>query len=123
MSKIREKNTQPEMALRLAVWAAGLRYRLHPRLPGKPDFAFVRAKVAVFVDGCFWHGCPIHGHQPKSNEDYWGPKLARNQARDRRINEELSAQGWLPLRFWEHEIKNGLASCVERVREAVHMRS
>lgn len=103
--------------LRRALWAAGLRYRLNwfPSLPGKPDIVFPGPKVGVFVDGCFWHGCPIHGHIPKSRENYWNPKLERNIQRDANATTQLSERGWRVLRFWEHQIKNELAQCAAEV--------
>lgn len=122
MALIKCRDTGPELRLRRALWATGLRYRLRPKLPGKPDLAFLRAKVAVFVDGCFWHGCPLHGHQPKSNSGYWAPKLARTQERDRVANAALEEMGWFPLRVWEHETNAGLAACVARIVEAVCQR-
>jgi DNA mismatch endonuclease (patch repair protein) len=123
MSRIKGTRTGPELALRRILWAEGLRYRLHSQLPGKPDLVFGKAKVAVFVDGCFWHGCPIHGHLPKSNQDYWSAKLARNTARDQATNTALAAQGWLPIRLWEHEVRKELDHCVSRITEAVRSRS
>lgn len=123
MASIPRHGTWPEQVLRKALWRAGLRYRLHPKLPGTPDLAFPRAKVAVFVDGCFWHCCPLHGRWPKSNEQFWGVKLARNMARDRKVDSELAVAGWLPVRLWEHEVKEALGACVERVTEAVRLRS
>ncbi|PYK63738.1 MAG: very short patch repair endonuclease [Verrucomicrobia bacterium] len=76
-------------------------WRRGTNLPGKPDFVFRSARVAVFVDGCFWHGCRCHGHTPRSNQRYWVAKLARNKARDRAINRELRTRGWAVLRVWE----------------------
>lgn len=81
-------------------------WRRHLPLPGRPDFAFPKARVAVFVDGCFWHGCPAHLRMPASNVDYWRGKVARNMERDARVTKELKAKGWRVLRMWEHEIKN-----------------
>lgn len=72
---------------------------------GKPDFVFPSRKLAVFVDGCFWHGCPIHATQPKTNAEFWQTKIARNQARDRLVTRTLRAQGWRVLRVWQHELK------------------
>ncbi len=123
MARIRNTGTQPEVILRKALWRAGLRFRLQPRLPGKPDLAFPSARIAVFVDGCFWHGCPLHGHIPKSNLGYWEPKLARNQKRDLQINEVLLELGWMPLRIWEHEVAQDLPACVTRINEAVQSRA
>lgn len=103
----RSKNTRPELALRSAVHRRGLRYRVHERPIGDlrrtADLVFRRAKVAVFLDGCFWHGCPEHHHYPSTNAEYWGPKVRRNMARDRDTDARLAAAGWVSLRFWEHE--------------------
>jgi len=103
MAAIRSKNTAPEVALRKGLWAKGLRFRIHYG-EEKIDIAFPSRKVAIFVDGCFWHGCPAHSHLPKSHEDYWHPKLKRNIEHDRMKEKKLSAEGWRVLRFWEHEL-------------------
>lgn len=81
-------------------------WRRHQSLPGRPDFVFPRDRVAVFVDGCFWHNCPKHGRKPDSNQAYWHPKLERNRMRDKRVNRELRQLGWRVLRFWEHSLTN-----------------
>ena len=107
MAAIRSKDTAPELAVRRYLHAAGLRYRLCPReLPGRPDLVFPSRRVCVFVHGCFWHAhdCKT-AHRPKSNADYWGPKLKRNQARDKNNLKALTAIGWKPLVIWECEIK------------------
>ncbi|MDB4947516.1 MAG: very short patch repair protein [Gemmatimonadetes bacterium] len=103
----RKRDTRPEMAVRRLLHARGLRYRVHyPILAGgkriRPDIVFTRRKLAVFIDGCFWHSCPQHGNHPKVNTGYWGPKLERNVSRDRTTNEELRGAGWRVLRIWEH---------------------
>ena len=103
MSAIRSKNTKPELALRRALWAEGLRYRIHFGKE-KIDVAFPSKKLAIFVDGCFWHSCPLHSHIPKSNQDYWIPKLKKNIERDKAKNERLKKSGWNVKRFWEHEL-------------------
>ena len=105
MSTIRSKNTRPEIVLRKALWARGLRYRKHYGKE-KIDIAFTLERLAVFVDGCFWHGCPLHSHLPKSRRSYWIPKLTGNIVRDRQTNEQLRSAGWTVIRFWEHEMKN-----------------
>lgn len=115
MSRIRGRDTKPEVLLRKALWETGLRYRLNYKLTGKPDLVFVGKRIAVFVDGCFWHGCPDHCQAPATNKRFWKEKLARNKTRDKDVNEALSAQGWSVLRFWEHDIKENLESCVKRV--------
>lgn len=122
MSRIRSKETSPEMLFRKALWTAGLRYRLKTKLPGKPDLVFPSAKVAVFVDGCFWHGCPQHGKVPKSNQGFWVKKFTKNIARDLAANAALSAQGWLALRFWEHDIEKDLVGCAFKVLQTVRDR-
>ena len=120
MSAIRSKNTKPEVLLRQAVWASGLRYRRHYRTPlARSDFAFLSQKVAVFVDGCFWHGCPLHYTRPGTREEFWAKKLRENVERDRRQTLGLEEMGWLVLRVWEHEVMEDLEGCVELVKEAV----
>ncbi|MBY3115643.1 very short patch repair endonuclease [Rhizobium laguerreae] len=118
MSRIRATKTKPEMRLRKALWTQGLRYRVNRKLPGKPDLVFVGARLAVFVDGCFWHGCPIHGKSPKSNQSYWTPKIARNRERDVIVSAALQSAGWTVLRFWEHEIEADLGGVVETIAVA-----
>lgn len=105
MSAIHSKNTKPELALRKALWAKGFRYRIHYG-DEKIDVAFPSSKVAIFIDGCFWHGCPIHSHLPKSNRQYWVPKLKKNILRDEQTTRKLTQEGWRVLRFWEHELIN-----------------
>lgn len=109
MKANRRANTGPEVALRAALHARGLRFRKDylVRMPDgvrcKVDVVFTRVRLAVFVDGCFWHGCPEHGTTPRVNTRYWGPKLARNHDRDVRVTAALIASGWTVLRLWEHE--------------------
>jgi DNA mismatch endonuclease (patch repair protein) len=81
-------------------------WRRHLSLPGRPDFAFRKQKVAIFIDGCFWHGCPDHFRMPSTNRSFWHQKVDTNRARDARVTRELRKKGWYVLRFWEHEIKN-----------------
>ena len=107
MRSNRRTDTKPEMALRTALHALGYRYRKDFRLDlplrrVRPDIAFTSRKVAVFVDGCFWHACPDHGSAPKNNEWYWSPKLAKNVERDRAADEALRQAGWTVVRLWEH---------------------
>jgi DNA mismatch endonuclease (patch repair protein) len=106
MSRIRGKgNKATEVALAKLFRAHGITgWRRHYPITGKPDFAFPKQKVAVFVDGCFWHGCPKHGTQPKGNSAFWTTKLETNKARDRRVNRELKAKGWRVVRVWEHAL-------------------
>lgn len=120
MSRIHGKNTHPELKLRRAAWAIGLRYRINHRIGRiRPDMTFPRARVAVFVDGCFWHCCPLHGVMPKSNVTFWKPKLERNVERDREANDTLRSAGWQVLRFWEHEVEASPEACANRIADAV----
>ncbi len=104
----RRAGTRPEVALRSALHRRGLRFRkdLLLRVGGlrvRPDIVFTRARVAVFVDGCFWHCCPAHGTTPRSNPGYWGPKLRRNVERDEQVDGALAGAGWQVVRVWEHQ--------------------
>ncbi|WP_316852152.1 very short patch repair endonuclease [Ralstonia thomasii] len=107
MSRIRGKDTKPEMAVRRALWAAGLRYRLHDkRLPGNPDLVFPGRRTVVFVHGCFWHchdGCS-NFRIPKTRTDWWTAKLTRNKARDAKVRAELESAGWRVFVIWECEV-------------------
>jgi DNA mismatch endonuclease (patch repair protein) len=116
----RKRDTGPERALRSALFARGLRYRVdHPIRaaegvrPIRADVVFTAAKLAVFVDGCFWHGCPEHGTRPTRNSHYWDAKLQRNVERDRRYDALLEDAGWTVLRFWEHEDPEMAAAQIE----------
>ncbi|MER5501215.1 MULTISPECIES: very short patch repair endonuclease [unclassified Streptomyces] len=113
MSRQANRDTKPEVAIRKLLHAAGYRYRVNERVPGMSrrtiDIAFTRAKVAVLIDGCFWHGCPLHATRPKSNAEWWRVKLERNMERDRETNEHLTEEGWTVLRFWEHEAPEEVA--------------
>ncbi|MBT2365399.1 very short patch repair endonuclease [Streptomyces sp. ISL-10] len=119
----RSRDTGPELLLRRALHARGYRYRVAsrplPELRRTADLVFSRAKVAVFVDGCFWHGCPIHHRLAKRNRDYWEEKIRKNRIRDEEVDEKLAAAGWLSIRIWEHE---NVASATSRVSEAVDSR-
>ncbi|MGW1213539.1 very short patch repair endonuclease [Streptomyces sp. NPDC002499] len=121
MSRQASKDTGAELAVRRLLHAAGLRYRVEYPVPGmarrRLDVAFTRAKVAVLIDGCFWHGCPVHATQPKANAEWWRQKLDRNIARDRETTAHLVAQGWTVLRFWEHEDPDSVAARVSATVE------
>jgi DNA mismatch endonuclease, patch repair protein len=115
----RKRDTGPEIRLRQQLHRLGLRYQLGTRIatipPVTPDLVFRRAQVAVFVDGCFWHGCPIHGVQPRTNVSYWSTKLSRNKQRDMRVDERLEVMGWKPVRIWEHDDPVEAASLVKTI--------
>ncbi len=122
MKTQRRRDTTPELALRRELHCRGLRYRLEVDLLGhsrrRCDIVFPRSKVACFVDGCFWHSCPVHGTTPESNRDWWIEKLANNVTRDRDTDERLAAMGWLVIRIWEHESPNLAADHIEAVIRA-----
>ncbi|MCX5382228.1 very short patch repair endonuclease [Streptomyces sp. NBC_00083] len=122
MSRQGSRDTVPEVAVRKLLHAAGLRYRVNVPVPGMPrrtiDIAFGRAKIAVFMDGCFWHGCPQHATHPKANAEWWRTKLDKNMARDRETSEHLIAAGWTVLRFWEHESPEIVAQEIAVARQA-----
>jgi len=102
------------MRLRRALHASGMRFTVkRANLPGTPDIVFSRARLAVFVDGCFWHACPVHGVLPKNNREWWAQKLATNVERDRRKDAALAALGWLPVHLWEHEPVEEMVTRVE----------
>jgi DNA mismatch endonuclease, patch repair protein len=124
MQSTRRRDTQFELALRSALHSRGLRFRVDASpLSGsrrRADLVFTSARIAVYCDGCFWHGCPEHGTWPKANADWWRDKIKRNQARDRDTDEHLRAEGWLPIRVWEHEDVIGAAG---RIEQAVRARA
>lgn len=117
MSRVRTRDTAPELELRSELHRRGLRYRVDRRplkgLPSRADLVFGPAKVAVYVDGCFWHSCPEHGTMPRSNEAFWQQKLARNHERDAAVNAALATAGWTVVRIWEHEEIDLAADLVE----------
>lgn len=119
MRKVRGKNTSPEVVLRKALWKINIRgYRIHPKnIPGNPDILFPRKKLVIFVDGCFWHGCPTCYRRPKSNEKYWDHKLIKNIARDRIVEEQLLKSGFRCIRIWEHEVKENVKAIVDKINK------
>jgi DNA mismatch endonuclease (patch repair protein) len=119
MSRVKTRDTAPELVLRRALWAAGLRgWRLHPKqVPGRPDMAWIGLRVAVFVDGAFWHGHPAYYHGQSGK--FWDEKIAKNRARDARVNAELAEGAWQVVRLWDFELERDPVACVERVRSVV----
>lgn len=127
MQANRSRDTTPELAVRRRVHAVGMRYlvnaRPEPDLRRTVDLLFRRPRVAVLVDGCFWHGCPEHHQAPKANAIFWSEKVRMNRARDAETNHLLTARGWLVLRFWEHEIRADPQLVATHIVEAVRARS
>ncbi|MGW3241932.1 very short patch repair endonuclease [Streptomyces sp. NPDC001070] len=117
MSKQVSRDTAIELAVRRLLYAVGYRYRVNVPVPDMPrrtiDIAFAKLKIAVFLDGCFWHGCPQHATSPRANAEWWRIKLDRNMARDRETTQHLIDMGWTVLRYWEHEDPATIASAIE----------
>nr|WP_012477498.1 very short patch repair endonuclease [Thermus sp. 4C]ABQ95626.1 putative DNA G:T-mismatch repair endonuclease [Thermus sp. 4C] len=124
MRKVKTSSTGPEVKLRRLLRVAGIRgYRIKNNLPGRPDVVFPKRKVAIFVDGCFWHGCPVCNKKPKTNAEFWRRKIKENRQRDARVDELLARQGWSVVRIWEHELKKAPQEAVARVIRALEGRS
>lgn len=127
MAKVRQKGTDAELALRREIYRIGLRYRVDYEVLKSPrriaDIAFPGRKIAIFVDGCFWHGCPEHATWPKRNAEFWRQKIEANRRRDADTNERLRSLGWTVLRFWSHESPTETAkavACVVAMADAKH---
>jgi DNA mismatch endonuclease, patch repair protein len=120
MSAVRsQRNRTTELALRMTLVRAGITgWVLHEKMLGRPDFYFPTKKLAIFVDGCFWHGCRKCGHIPNQNKQYWSAKLLRNRMRDKETNKFLRAEGIFVIRFWEHELKKSNV-CLQRLRALI----
>ncbi|WP_255988876.1 very short patch repair endonuclease [Chitinolyticbacter albus] len=123
MSRNKGRNTKPEIALRKYCWILGMRYRIRSSLVGRPDFYFPKEKIAVFVDGCFWHGCPFHYKAPSMRSDFWSKKLEANRIRDALVTATLSAEGWQVIRIWEHDLKTEtlLRKQVEKIQTVIQL--
>ena len=119
MGRVRQRGTKYELILRRALWKAGYRYRLRNKLPGTPDIVFSGVKVAIFVDGCFWHGCPVHGSLPSTRQEFWEEKLIRNRQRDQEVDRRLHELGWIPLRLWEHDVRDDPQTCVATIGKVI----
>jgi DNA mismatch endonuclease (patch repair protein) len=109
------RDSIPELRIRRTLHRHGLRFRLHLAIPGRPDIVLTRARIAIFVDGCFWHACPEHGVLPKNNREWWQQKLARNVERDRENDAALANDGWIVLHVWEHEEPETAADRIEQL--------
>lgn len=120
MSRIRGKNTGPEMKIRKMLFARGIRgYRIHYNLPGKPDIVFVKKKIAVFIDGCFWHKCPEDFQEPETRKEFWMKKINSNVERDEKNTVQLTEDGWTVLRIWEHEVRKDPEAVVRRIVDLI----
>jgi DNA mismatch endonuclease, patch repair protein len=120
MSRIRGRDTRPETEVRAGLRAAGMRgYRTHSSLAGKPDIVFPSAKLAIFVDGCFWHKCPLDYQEPETRRDFWAKKINGNVDRDKKVDKILTDSGWKVLRIWEHEVRKSPESVVETITSCV----
>jgi len=115
MSRIKGRDTKPELAIRKALWSLGYRYRVDTKLPGKPDMVFPGKRLAVFIDGCFWHRCPRHYQAPATNPEFWENKINRNVERDRVVDRELASLGWKVKRVWEHEVREDPLRVIENI--------
>ena len=119
MSRVKTRDTAPELALRRALWADGVRgWRLYPRgIPGRPDLVWLGRKLAVFVDGAFWHGHP--GYYWGQSGEFWDKKIERNRQRDVQVTKDLINEGWIVLRLWDFEVERRVSGCVAVVRHAL----
>lgn len=120
MSAIRGKNTKPELKIRKMLWENGIRgYRVHYKLPGKPDIIFPKYRIAVFIDGCYWHKCPECFREPITNKEFWMEKINGNVERDIKINNELENMDWVVLRFWEHDVRKNPDKIIHIIAEKI----
>jgi DNA mismatch endonuclease (patch repair protein) len=116
MSRIKGKNTGPEVKLRKMLYAQGLKgYRIHYDLLGKPDIVFVKKKIAIFVDGCFWHKCPVDFQEPETRKEFWLKKINSNIERDKKVNNQLQKEGWTIIRIWEHDVRKNPEEIVNKI--------
>lgn len=116
MSRIKSTNTEPELKLRRLLYSHGCRgYRVHYKLTGKPDIVFVSKKVAIFIDGCFWHKCPKCFVMPQTRKKFWKKKIEGNMVRDKEVNYRLKENKWKVIRFWEHEVRKNPEKCAKKI--------
>ena len=124
MSMVKGKNTRPEFKLRKLLFGNGIRgYKIHYNILGKPDLVFTKYKIAVFIDGCFWHKCPLCFKNPETNREFWLEKINSNVLRDKGITKKLKSEGWKVIRIWEHDIKGkNINKCLKRIVLALQPR-
>ena len=120
MQHICSEGTEPERLVTSALKRKKVYFSKNVKtLIGKPDIVFRKKKLAVFIDSCFWHACPYHFRDPKSNKKYWTPKIKRNKERDKEVNKWYKKNGWKVLRFWEHSINNNIEGCVNKIEKLI----
>ena len=122
MAKIKSKDSKIELMLRRRLHSLGYRYKIHySDVPGKPDIAFTKQRLAIFIDSHFWHGYQFEKLKEKefNNKDYWISKIKRNVDRDKIVNDKLRKEGWMVIRFWEHQLKENIDECINLIREKI----
>ena len=119
MSRIRSKNTKMENLLAEELKKAKIKFKRYPKIYGNPDF-LINKNIVVFVDGCFWHKCPIHYKEPKIRKKFWIPKIRQNVKRDEKVNKKLKEEGYKVIRFWEHEIEKNIGKCIKRIQNNIN---
>lgn len=118
MTSIKGKNTAPELTIRKLLWKNGIRYRIHNRkILGTPDISNKKRKIAIFIDGCFWHGCSNCYKEPTTNVKYWRDKIEKNQLRREQVKINLSKEKWTILQFWEHEINKDPNAIIKHIQK------
>ena len=121
MSSIKGKNTKPELLIRKILWSQGLRYRIHDKTVfGTPDISNKTKNFVIFIDGCFWHGCPRCYKEPRSNADYWREKIIRNKKRRSIVKKDLQKEGWNIFEFWEHHVNKNPEKVVMRIMDKIN---
>lgn len=120
MRAIKSANTKLESMVSNALWNRGLRFRKNVKtLYGNPDIAIKKYKVVIFIDSCFWHGCPLHGNIPKTNRDYWIKKIERNKQRDKEVTLHYEKAGWNIMRIWQHDLKQNFDDTIDRIHRFI----
>jgi DNA mismatch endonuclease (patch repair protein) len=121
MQSVKSDNTKLENKVRKALWAKNIRYRKNVKdLVGHPDISIKSKKIAIFIDSCFWHGCPEHCRMPHSNENYWNQKIQRNKIRDENVNKYYQEQGWTCVRVWEHELQTDFDLTITKIAKIIN---
>lgn len=121
MSRVKSKDSSIEKILRKELWKKGFRYRKNSsKYFGKPDIIFKKYKIVIFIDSCFWHGCPKHFRMPSSNQEYWKTKITRNKGRDKEINSYYRKGKWKIIRLWEHDILDDLPKCLNLIENKLN---